>query len=157
MTRRHDTRRINQQRSYRTHEIAALMRVTKGSVYKWMSQGLVPIDSRRPFLIHGSTLKAFLTARNKPFMPLKPGQIYCAPCKVPREPLGGTVIWIDRAETNGDIVGTCPTCGRRLHRRVRRDLLNVDLGNLRIVNEDGTDTVVDAGGAPHKLLSGRLA
>lgn len=151
MTRRHDVRRISKRRSYRTHEIAALMGVTKITVYNWISQGLAPIDDHKPYFVHGSTLTRFLAARNKPLVPMKPGQIFCVACKAAREPAGGTVIWIARAETNGDIVGDCPECGRRLFRRVRRDRLQFDLGQLRLLNEDGTDTMFDARHAPRTL------
>lgn len=149
MTRRHNLTLISENRSYTTKEIVRLLRVTISTVYGWISAGLIPNDGRRPFLIHGTTLKAFLAKRQKPYQPMQPGEIYCVGCKAAFRPLDDVVSLEPCAATNANILGCCPRCRRVGRRRVRYDRLHVDASGLRIVNEDVAAPIGRDGEPPH--------
>ena len=61
--RRVDARRIKQNRSYSTAELAMCCDVHKNTVLNWMRHGLEPVDNGYPLLFHGATVKAFITQR----------------------------------------------------------------------------------------------
>lgn len=157
MTRRHNVRCISHSVSYTVSEISELLKVHKTTISVWISEGLKPIDQRRPYLIHGAVLAKFLAARNKPYQPLEAGQIFCVACKRGQWPSGGRAIWVPRSSTNGDLAGTCPTCGRTNFRRVRYDKLAVDLGDLVLANEDGTNTINGKSRPHHTQTSGEVS
>jgi transposase len=50
---------------YDANEIAKLFGLHRNSVRQWLKQGLRSIDGRRPILVHGSHLKAFLAQRKE--------------------------------------------------------------------------------------------
>jgi len=137
MTRRHSLHRINRNRTYTYEEICRLLSITKVTIWKWTKEGLPLLDGQIPRLIHGSALHDFLKARAQPRQPLKPGEIYCVACKRPRVPVDEVALFLNRAPTNGDIIGVCPSCGRDMYRRVRLSDLASKVGSLTLVFEDG--------------------
>ena len=52
-------------RNYTVEEIASLFGVHRNTVRQWIKQGLPTSDQKRPFLILGRGLVAFLQARRK--------------------------------------------------------------------------------------------
>jgi hypothetical protein len=83
-------RRAKIHRSYTVEEVARLYEVHRNTVRQWIKQGLLVCDERRPILILGSDLTAFLTrkrAQNK--RPCKQGEVYCVRCRVPQAPALG--------------------------------------------------------------------
>ena len=50
-------------RSYTIEDVARTLGVHKNSVANWLKNGLTPIDDRRPILIQGLVLRAFLQER----------------------------------------------------------------------------------------------
>ena len=60
MARRHDCRRVKIHRTYTIAEVAALVGVHKHTVSRWIAEGPPTTDHKRPFLIHGADLRAFL-------------------------------------------------------------------------------------------------
>jgi hypothetical protein len=106
-------------RSYTVDEIAKLYGVHRNTVRSWIARGLPTVDERRPLLVLGNHLAAFLQARraaNK--RPCGPGEIYCLRCREPRQPAGGVVRYRPLTTTQGSLVGLCACCGAGLNRRV---------------------------------------
>lgn len=100
---------------------------------QWIKQGLLVCDERRPILILGGELAAFLTrkrARNK--RPCKPGEIYCVCCRVPQSPALGMADYEPLTATGGSLIGLCPQCGRAIYRRVSLARLAEAKGNLEV-------------------------
>jgi hypothetical protein len=56
-------RRVKIHRSYTVEEVARLHRKHKNTVRNWVKDGLTTIDNKRPMLILGHDLVAFLKAR----------------------------------------------------------------------------------------------
>lgn len=144
MTGRH---RLNPQlikihRSYSVDEVARVLRRHKNSIRSWLKQGLTPIDSKRPTLIHGPELKRFLEdRRRKGKQSCPPGYAYCVRCRVPKEPAGLMADYLPITSTSGNLRGICPDCGLLIHRRVALANLGIVQGNLDIAFPEGRERI----------------
>ena len=64
MAKRHPNHRLVKiHRNYTVEEVASLLGVHRNTVREWVKRGLATIDRKRPMLIHGRDLAAFLQAR----------------------------------------------------------------------------------------------
>ena len=86
MKRRHPNYRLVKiHRNYTVEEIAKLFDIHKNTVRQWIKEGLETINDKRPMLILGPVLMAFLQARRlKNKQTCKPGELYCVRCRAPR-------------------------------------------------------------------------
>lgn len=120
-------------RSYTVEEIAKLYGVHRNTVRAWIARGLPTVDDRRPMLVLGSHLAAFLQGRrtvNK--RPCGPGEIYCLRCREPRRPAGGVVRYHPLTATQGNLVGLCGCCGAGLNRRASLAKLSLFQGDSQV-------------------------
>ena len=120
-------------RNYTVDETARLFDVHKNSVRGWVKQGLPTSDGRRPMLILGRDLVAFLSARRaKNKRTCQPGEIYCMRCRAPRAPAGDMVDYVAATATLGSLVAICSACETMMYRRVSLAKLTQVRGNLDI-------------------------
>lgn len=106
-------------RNYTLEEAARLLGKHKNTVRNWVKDGLATIDDKRPVLILGHDLKAFIKKRrtqNK--QTCKPGQLYCVRCRVPKFPSGGMADYEPVTEKIGNLIAICPDCDSIMNRRV---------------------------------------
>jgi hypothetical protein len=121
-------------RSYTVEEVATLFEVHRNTVREWVKQGLPTSDERRPMLILGSHLVAFLRARRaKNKRSCGPGEIYCVRCRAPRTPAGGMADYEPVTEALGNLIGICSTCEAIMYRRVNLARLEQVRGKLDVV------------------------
>lgn len=126
-------RRVKIHRSYSVEEVSAVLDVHKNTVREWLRRGLPAIDQRRPLLILGCDLVAYLQRRrgvNK--QPCQPGEIYCVCCRLPKKPAGGMADYLEMTATGGSLVGICPDCETLIYRRVSYARLQQVRGDLEI-------------------------
>jgi hypothetical protein len=96
-------RRVKKHRSYTVEEAARLFSCHRNTIRHWQKQGLKPVDGKRPVVFDGLTLAGFLEARRRARRRrLKPGEIYCLPCRAPKEPAGGMAEYVPLTEARGD-------------------------------------------------------
>lgn len=120
-------------RSYTVEQIATLFGAHRNTVRAWLKQGLERIDKRRPTLVHGSVLVAYLRARrerNK--RPCKPGEIFCVRCREARRPAKSIVAYQPITIDLGNLVGACSVCDTRLFRRASLSKLAAVTGALHV-------------------------
>ena len=120
--------------SYTVEEAATLLGVHRNTVREWIRRGLRTSDRKRPLLILGRDLAAFLKERRlKNKRTCRPGEIYCVRCRAPRPPAGDMVDYEPVTDVLGNIVGICPVCDCLIYRRVNLSKLEQVRGNLRVM------------------------
>ena len=134
MRKRHPNPRLAKiHRNYSVDEVATLFGIHKNTVREWVKRGLPTNDGRRPMLILGRDLVAFLSARRaKNKRTCLPGEIYCVRCRAPRAPAGEMVDYLPVTATLGNLAAICSTCETMMYRRVSLARLEQVRGNLDI-------------------------
>lgn len=113
-------RRVKQHAVYDVAEVARLLGVHRNTVRRWLKEGLEPLDGRRPVLIHGSRLKAFLAKRREDRKhTCRPGEFFCFRCRAPRTPWGGTADTSPRNDRLTSLAALCAVCETPMFRSVR--------------------------------------
>jgi len=143
MARRHPNhRQVKVHRSYTVEEIASLFGAHKNTVREWIKAGLPVIDDKRPMLILGKELTAFLQARRtKNKQTCQPGQMYCVRCRAPKMAAGDMADFLPQTEKLGMLKAICPDCHSMMNRRVSMTKLGQVRGKLAITFPQGLDQV----------------
>ena len=134
MPKRHPNhRRVKIHRNYTAQDIAYLFGIHKNTVRSWVKEGLPTCDGKRPALIVGHDLVAFLKARRaKKKLPCQPGEIYCVRCRSPKAPAGNMADCLPVTQVIGNLEAICPDCGSMMYRRVSLAKLPLVQGRLVI-------------------------
>jgi len=131
-------------RSYTVEEIADLFKLHKNTVRRWVKDGLVAIDDRRPMLILGHVLVAFLQvrrSRNK--KACKPGELYCVRCRVLKSPSGDMAEYCPITEKFGNLVAICPDCDAIMNRRVSLTKIEQIRGKMEVSFAEAVQHIID--------------
>ena len=146
MGKRHpNPRLVKIHRNYTVEEVARLLNVHKNTVRTWIKQGLPTIDDKRPMLILGRDLYAFLQAKRvKNKQPCKPGEMYCLRCRTPKPPALNMAEYQPRTESLGNLFGICPDCGSGMNRNVNPAKLEQIRGQMEITLPQGVRRLVDS-------------
>jgi hypothetical protein len=119
MGKRPNHRRVKIHRSYTIEEIASLFGTHKNTVRAWVKAGLPTCDRKRPMLILGHDLAAFLQAlRAKNKRACRPGELYCVRCRAPKSPAGDMADYQPVTEKMGNLAAICPDCCCIINRRI---------------------------------------
>ena len=95
-------------------------------------------DRRRPQLVRGLMLRAFLEERQRARkQPLKPGEMYCVACRAPRRPAGDMAEFRAASSKTGTLSAICPTCEHIMQRHVSQSKLDRVVVGLDVVMRDG--------------------
>jgi hypothetical protein len=144
--RRPNYRLVKLHRNYTVEEVARLLGKHKNTVRAWVKAGLPTCDRRRPTLILGPDLAAYLQARRaKNKRPCQPGEIYCVRCRAPKRPDGNMADYIPITETFGNLEGICPDCEGMMYRRASRAKLPEIWAKLDITFTEAERRVSDSG------------
>ena len=134
MGKRHPNHRlVKSHRSYTVEEIARLFPVHKNTVREWIKAGLPTIDDKRPKLILGRELVAFLqTRRVRRKRPCLAGQMYCVRCRAPKFPAADMADYLPVTAKVGNLAAICPDCYSTMHRCVSIEKLGQVRGRMDI-------------------------
>jgi hypothetical protein len=119
VSKRPNPRWVKVHRNYTVEEVATLFGIHKNTVRDWVKRGLPLCDDKRPLLILGRDLSAFLTKKravNKQVCQL--GEFYCLRCRAPRKPAEGMVDYEAITDKVGNLMALCEHCGSLINRRV---------------------------------------
>ena len=115
--RRPSHRRVKSLRNYTIADVSQLLEIHRRTVREWIKRGLPIVDNRRPILIHGSDLRAFLLSRRQRRKRCcGPGEIFCVKCRTAKAPAAGIADYLPISSTRGTLVGICPTCDTVIRR-----------------------------------------
>lgn len=112
-----DRRKVKRHHSYTVDEAARAIGAARGTVRRWLDKGLPAIRDRKPFLILGDDLAAYMAGRARPKQACPPGTCYCVKCREPREPAGNMAEFLPINAHSGNLRALCPDCGSLMHRR----------------------------------------
>ena len=131
--RRPNHRLVKTHRSYTVEEVACLFGTHKNTVRAWVKAGLPTCDRKRPTLILGRDLAAYLKARRtKNKRHCQPGEIYCVRCRAPKWPAGDMAEYQPITASLGNLSGICPDCEGMIFRRVSLTKLAQTQGKLEV-------------------------
>lgn len=131
--RRASARRVKKHYNYTVEEAAELVGVHPHTMRRWIASGALPaLTEKRPHLILGPDLEAFLTAPNAKKTRLKPGELYCVKCHAPKRPALGMADYAPFNDCTGNLKGLCPACETLMHRRVSLARLPEISGDLDV-------------------------
>jgi excisionase family DNA binding protein len=151
MARRYNVRRVKLHWSYSISEAAKLLGVHKLTVSRWIERGLPLIEKKRPFLIHGSDLRHFLTAQQPRKQPCRAGEIYCVRCRAPKRPALDVVDYIPKTSATGLVTGICPTCELLIYRMSNVATLASVCGDLSVTHQSPPQRLIDSPGPFHNV------
>lgn len=120
MSKRHPNPRLAKiHRNYTVEEVAALFGVHRNTVREWVKRGLPINDDRRPILILGRELIAYLRARRvKNKRRCQPGEFYCVRCRAPKAAAGDMADYQPVTKALGNLIAICSDCETMMNRRV---------------------------------------
>lgn len=146
MRKRHPNHRLVKiHRNYTVEDIANLFSIHKNTVRRWIKDGLATIDDKRPMLILGHVLVAFLkTRRAKNKQPCKPGELYCVRCRSPKSPAGDMAEYSPITEKFGNLIAICPDCDALMNRRVSLAKIGQDLSKIDISFPEEVRHLIDS-------------
>lgn len=129
---------------YTIWEASETLGCHKRTVERWIKQdGLAADTNRRPFIIDGRDLKAFLGARqSKTRCQLALHHCYCLGCKGPREPDGRIADYVHQTTESGRLTGLCPDCGALMHKIIRRSDLEAIQAKLEVTVQKANPRLV---------------
>lgn len=146
MRKRHPNHRLVKiHRNYTVEEIAELFGTHKNTVRRWVKAGLATSDDKRPMLILGQDLSAFLQARRaKNKLPCKPGEIYCVRCRTPKIPAADMAEYTPVTEKFGNLIAICSDCGAIMNRRVSLSKIGQVRGKMDITFPQALRHIVES-------------
>ncbi len=140
-------RLVKTHRSYTVGEAARVLNVCKGTIRRYLKDGLPCLNEQRPLLILGQDLKAFLNAKRKPKQTCRIDQCFCMSCKAPRKPAFNEVEFQPTKAGRGNIRALCEVCSTVMHKAVSAFGLKA-LGDILTVTEVRADTRLRDGNSP---------
>jgi excisionase family DNA binding protein len=143
MARRYNSRRVKIHRTYTISEAAKLLGLSKHTLRRWIDAGLPLIERKRPYLIQGGDLRAFLKDRQPKKQPCRAGEIYCVKCRTPKRPAFDEVDFIQKTSVKGQLAGLCPTCGTLIYRVVKTSSLDAAAGDLKVAHRPAQERLID--------------
>lgn len=139
--RRINPRRIRLHLPYTVEQAADALGVHRNMVRQWIRQGLPVADDRRPAIMAGDAIRAFLVARQADRKrQMGAGEIYCFRCREPVRPDGGIADLVPRNECLGTLQGLCPRCGSLMYRSVALSRWQAAVGDLDVTILGGAST-----------------
>lgn len=141
--RRANPYRVKQHYSYTVHELAAALAVHRNTVRHWQRNGLELIDTGRPLLFHGQSVRDFLICRNKARKhPCPPGTLYCLRCRQRRAPALGMVDFVAIRAGTGNLRALCEACEGVMHRRVRQADIAAVMPRCTVQTRQGPSSLI---------------
>jgi hypothetical protein len=118
--RRYPANRIKQSCIYDLADIAKLLGVHGNTVRHWLKDGLAAIDNRRPILVQGAVLKAFVKERQRARrQKCQPGEFFCFRCRAPRKPWADMADLAVRTEKIANLTALCSVCETVMNKTIR--------------------------------------
>ena len=134
MPRIFDARRVKINHSYTIWEVADLLGAHRNTVHAWLNNGLPCLRDKRPWLILGRDLRAFLDRRQAgKRVRCPPDHLYCLRCRAPRLPAGMMLDYEPFTAVIGNLKGLCAVCDAWMNRHVNIAKIEAVAGRCQIM------------------------
>ncbi|QBY02939.1 DNA-binding protein [Thalassotalea sp. HSM 43] len=134
MKRNHNPNKCKINRFYTVEEVSMLLDVHKHTVRNWILKGLAVCDDKRPVIILGKDLKAFLQKqRQQGKRKCKPSELYCMKCREPRIPDQKSIEFIKETNTKGRVIAACSHCNSSMNKYFKLDELATIQRDLAVI------------------------
>lgn len=109
---------VRENYTYSAEQIAELFGIEKSTALKWIREdGLKRIPKTRPYLVHSSELKRFISKLQKTRKkPCRPDEAYCCKCKAPRKPKMGSGHIQKLPNDTSRFQAKCSVCSTNINR-----------------------------------------
>ena len=111
MAKRFSTRKLSKNRHYTYDDASYVLGVGKKTLRAWRASGLPVIADKRPYLILGEDLIAFLKARQHPTRKPALDEFRCFQCRALKHAAHGIVMFDQFEGNKGRLEAECETCG----------------------------------------------
>jgi hypothetical protein len=116
-------RRVKIHRNYTVDEAARTLNVAKGTVRRWLKDGLPHLNDQKPALILGRDLKAFGASRTLTKQKCQLHECYCFKCCKPRAPALNMAEYVPLSATGGNLRTFCSVCETIMHKGIAKSAL----------------------------------
>jgi hypothetical protein len=98
--------------TYEISEAAVALGVSVATIRNWIKDGLPVMATKKPFLISGAELRAYLQSKNDSAKkPLNENELNCFHCRAGRKPIGLAVVCHPNTPKTSRLAGECERCG----------------------------------------------
>ena len=143
LARQGNWRRVKKHRTYTYEEAARALDLHKNTIRTWVrSEGLEALTDRRPHLILGVSLIAFLKRRRERNRTrLRIDEMFCFRCKVPRIPDGNLADCEVNERSSANLSGICPACSTMMFKRVSLKAIGILQSRLDVMIKQAPSTL----------------
>jgi excisionase family DNA binding protein len=115
--RTYNLRRIKATWPYTVQEIAELLGIHKNAILRWLKNGLNADRDHRPYLVRGSELIRFLSARqSRTRKKCRQTEFYCFKCRTTRESYLGIADIVIESPIRMRLSALCETCSTKINK-----------------------------------------
>jgi hypothetical protein len=118
MARRPSSRGVKLHFNYSVEEAARATGHCKGTVRRWLKNGLPAIIDQKPALILGGDLIDYLKGKRSRKQKCRLHECFCFSCRRPRAPAFGEVELFMLAPSSGNLRALCEHCTTVMHKRI---------------------------------------
>lgn len=144
MPKRFPAHRVKTHRIYTVWEIADCLGCHRHTVTRWIKACDLEADrTRKPWLIRGTDLKAYLGQRQaKRTRRLDLHHFYCLGCKSAQAPDGAFAEYTHQSPTTGRLTALCRACGTVMNKMIRRADLEAIQAKIEVAFQQASPRLV---------------
>lgn len=132
---------VKTNRSYTVDDVSRLLFVSKGTVRRWVKNGLHVMQEKKPILIKGSILKQYLQTKSKPKQKCALDECRCFKCNSNQKvAFKEAEIIFDNSPTP-NMRGLCNTCSTIMHKRISKTKIPDIKAILQITFRQADETI----------------
>jgi len=144
MARRSSSRGVKLHWNYSVEEAARATGNCKGTVRRWLKDGLPAITDQKPLLILGGDLIDFLNAKRGRKQKCRLHECFCFSCREPRAPAFGEVELFMLSSSSGNLRALCEQCTTVMHKRISVSKITALEARANVTIRQGFEDIGDS-------------